>query len=64
MNHFFEIQPSKTYATEENAKKAFDKKFSDVRYFVMMTKGGRFFPVAVGQRAIDKQVHFYFNVVA
>lgn len=64
MSRYFEIEPSKTYATIENAKKAFEKHFPDVRYFVMPSKDGRFFPVAVGQPAISAFVHFKFNVVA
>lgn len=60
-----EIEPVKTYATEANAIKAFEKKCGnrDVRYFIMPTKDGRFFPVAIGEKAIQEMVHFYFNVV-
>jgi hypothetical protein len=64
MSGFFEFEPSKTYVTEDNAKKAFEKRFPEVRYFVMPSKDGRFFPVAVGQAAIQAGVHFHFNVVA
>lgn len=60
------IEPSKTYATEANAVKAAEKlyaKFDDLRYFIMPTSDGRFFPVFIGRRAIELGVHFHFNVI-
>lgn len=60
----FSIEASKTYATEANAVKAVvNKGFDDLRFFVMQNKEGRFFPVFVGMIAIDRGVHFHFNVV-
>ncbi len=60
------ITPIRTYATAENAKKAVEKKFSDVldlRWFMMTSDDGRFFPVFIGQSALQAGVHFHFNVV-
>ena len=62
----FTITPSKTYATEENADKAVQKIFGDnkeLRYFIMRTAEGRFFPVFVGESAALDGVHFHFNIV-
>ncbi len=66
MSKLFNLTPSKSYATEANAIKAFEKIFADedVRYFIARTADGeRFFPVAIGQKAIDACVHFHFNVI-
>lgn len=61
----FKIQPSKTYATEENADKAvLQKGFSNLRYFIMKNEDNRFFPVFVGMEAMERGVHFHFNIVA
>ena len=60
----FEIVASKTYATEQNADKAVAKVgFSDLRHFMMLTADGRFYPVFVGQEAVQRGVQFHFNVV-
>ncbi len=65
-----ELTPNKTYATRENAIKAVQKKFGDREfdkncwYFIHTHTDGRFFPVFVGERAIQAGVHFSFNVVA
>ena len=60
-----EIEPSKTYATRENAIKAFEKKCGNrnVRYFIMQHTDGRYFPVAIGEQAIREMVHFHFNII-
>ena len=61
------IEASKTFATEANVVKAVEKCIGipdSVRYFIMQTKDGRFFPVFIGQEAIQNCVHFKFNVVA
>lgn len=70
----FEIQPSKTYATRENAVKAVERKFGPrmkldgkeeyVRYFIAQHTDGRFFPVFIGQPALQAGMHFHFNVIA
>jgi len=61
-----ELQPVKTYATFANAQKAAESKFghTDLRYMVMTTNEGRFFPVFIGERAMQHCVHFHFNIVA
>lgn len=54
---------SKTYATRENAIKAFVKKFGTATTFnwlIATTDDGRFFPVCIGQRALDCGTHFHF----
>lgn len=60
-----QIEPVKTYATRENAVKAFEKRCgnAEVRYFIMTHTDGRFFPVAIGEKAIQQMVHFHFNVI-
>lgn len=61
------LTPTKTYATEANAVKAVEKKFpaennDGLTYIMMRTEGGRFFPVFIGERAIQAMVHFHFHV--
>ncbi|CAB5221544.1 hypothetical protein UFOVP245_182 [uncultured Caudovirales phage] len=64
MNRKFDIVANKTYATEDNADKAVAKAgFSDLRHFMMTDEDGRFFPVFVGQEAMQRGAHFQFNVV-
>lgn len=62
----FTIQPSKTYASKDNVRKAVAKfpAFAELRFFIMRTEEGRFFPVFCGQRAAEAGVHFHFNVIA
>lgn len=60
------LTPNKTYATEANAIKAVEKKFPEsgndgLWYFLQRTAEGRFFPVFVGERALQAGVHFHFN---
>lgn len=58
------IEATQTYATRENVTKAVAKaSLEDLRYFVMIAADGRFFPVFVGEVAIQRGVHFKFNVV-
>jgi len=62
------LTPTKTYATEANAIKAVEKVFpgSDndgLRYIIMPTPDGRFYPVFVGNSAVHAGVHFHFHVV-
>lgn len=64
MNREFTITAPKTYATADNARKAVVKKgFEDIRHFIMTDDAGRFFPVFVGDAAMQNGVHFHFNVV-
>ncbi len=57
--------PTKTYATFANADKAVRAKFenTDLRYLIAATPEGRFFPVLIGQEAVQAQAHFHFSVV-
>lgn len=64
MNREFTITAPKTYATAANARKAVaNKGFDGLRHFIMTDDTGRFFPVFVGEAAIQDGVHFHFNVV-
>jgi hypothetical protein len=68
------LTPNKTYATEANAIKAVEKlfpnkpnangKYDGLNYFLQRTEDGRFFPVFIGERAMQAMVHFHFNIVA
>ena len=69
MARLMKLQWNRDYATEANAIKAVEKRFPEaandgLTYFLMRTPEGRFFPVFVGERALQAQVHFHFNVVA
>lgn len=61
----YEIRPSKTYSSKENVRKAVAKTFGDcpVRYSILKTEDGRYFPLFIGQECIQYGVHFKFNVV-
>lgn len=65
----FHITPNKTYATHANAVKAVGNKLhperlKGQRFFVMRTDECRYFPVFVGQQALQGGIHFLFNVIA
>jgi hypothetical protein len=57
----------KTYKTRENAIKAAEKLLGNCvanhRVLVATNEEGRFFPVAVGQLAMQDGVHFHMPVV-
>jgi hypothetical protein len=63
------LTPTKTYKTEANAVKAVEKSrfggegYTNLTWFVMQHDDGRFFPVFIGERAIQAMVHSHFNVV-
>lgn len=60
----FQIAAPKTYVSKENARKAVAKIGAErLRHFIMQNDEGRFFPVFVGQEAIQEGIHFHFNVV-
>jgi hypothetical protein len=63
----FNLEPVRTYASQANALKAVDKKFSkdlqDTLHWYIAEKDNRFFPVFVGQNALQSGAHFHFNVV-
>ena len=74
MANLLELTPVKTYATRANAIKAVEKVgFADtvrvggqdhnLRYFIATHTDGRFFPVVLGEAAVQAGVHFHFNVV-
>lgn len=64
MNREFEITAVKTYASKENARKAVLKIGAErLRHFIMQNDAGRWFPVFVGQEALQEGIHFHFNVV-
>jgi len=52
--------PVKTYATEASAIKAAEAGFGQtyLRYLVMKTDEGRFYPLFIGESAVQAQVHF------
>lgn len=62
-----EVTPVRTYASEENADRAVQKKLGHlqvpVRYFIAWTSDGRCFPVFVGANTLDYGIHFHFNCV-
>lgn len=64
----FELDPVRTYASVENAEKAVDKKIpkdlQDLLHWYIAEKDGRFFPVFVGEKALQRGLHFHFNCVA
>lgn len=68
----FKPESARTYATRENAIKAVEKRYpaggsfggSDLQYLICTNDEGRFFPVFIGERALQAMVHFHFSVVA
>ena len=68
MANLIQITPVRTYANRENAQKAVEKKIpadrlTELRYFIHQHIDGRFFPVFIGQQALQHGIHFHFNVV-
>jgi hypothetical protein len=64
MNREFTITATKTYKTAANARRAVEKAGCEgYRHFMMINEEGRFFPVFIGQDAVENGVHFHFNVV-
>ena len=68
MAKLISLTPNRTYATEANAIKAVEKRFPEsdddgLRYIIMRTPDGRFYPVFVGTSAVHAGVHFHFHVV-
>lgn len=55
-----------TYKTYANAVKAAEKKIGhlDQRVIIASTPEGRFFPVAIGEKALQDGVHFHMCVAA
>lgn len=67
MPKLIRLEPVATYATEANAIRATNKAFlalhDDLRYIIQKTEDGRYFPVFIGDRAIQAGVHFHFCVI-
>ena len=66
MAHLITLEANKTYATRENAIKAFEKKFGNndsIRYIIIQHTDGRFYPAALGQDAMKFGAHFHFHVI-
>lgn len=60
------VIPAKTYATHANARAAVEKLYSnanDLRYLIVNNTAGRFYPLFLGEKALQHQVHFHFPVV-
>jgi hypothetical protein len=62
------LEANRTYATPLNAIKAVEKRFppsgnDGLWYFIQTTRDGRYFPVFVGESAVQAGVHFHFNVI-
>jgi hypothetical protein len=69
MIRHLEMTPNKTYATRENAIKAVEKAFVNrqtrderLDFVVVVNAEGRFFPMFLGERAIQAGMHFHFCV--
>lgn len=68
MAKLISLNSNKTYATEANAIKAVERRFPEsdndgLRYIIMRTSDGRFYPVFIGTSAVHARVHFHFHVV-
>jgi uncharacterized protein YegP (UPF0339 family) len=69
MARLIELTGTKTYATKANAIKAVDKvvknpQYDNLRYMIITTDDGRFFPCFIGQECLQAGIHFHFAVVA
>lgn len=64
MAHEIPLIPSKTYKTRANAVKAAEKFQADVRFMVVCTEEGRYYPVFIGHDAIQLGTHFHHVTVA
>lgn len=55
-----DIAPSKTYATEDNCRKAVEKEVgdADIRWMLVWTENGRCYPIFLGQEAIELGLFF------
>ena len=59
MAKFIDLDPSKTYATRENANKAANKIYGNnetLRFIICCNEVGRFFPVFLGEKALQAGV--------
>ena len=65
MAKLVEVTPNKTYATKDNVIKAVNKyaRFDNLRYIITTNDDGRFYPVFIGESAVNAQAFFVFPVV-
>jgi len=65
MANFIELKPNKTYASEDNARKAVERLLPNTtqRYFVAFNKEGRCYPVFIGPSCVTEGIHVHFMVV-
>jgi hypothetical protein len=54
----FDTRYIKSYSTIKNLKKAVEK-FEECRYVVSVTEEGRFYPIFIGEEALQAGVHFH-----
>lgn len=67
MARLLNLELTKSYATHANAVKAVEKfnLADNLTYLVHRDEeSGRYFPIFIGERAIQAGVHFRFHVVA
>lgn len=73
MAHHFTPSPNKTYATRENALKAVEKVYgpdeahfgsAKLHFVLMQNEAGRWFPLFIGERALQHGAHHKFCVMA
>ena len=67
MARYIKLETTKTYASIKNAIKAVEKKFPEsdndgLTYIMMKTEDNRYYPVFLGERALQAGVHFHFHV--
>lgn len=68
MAKLIKFQTKKSYATHDNAVKAVAKhgitdEADGLTYFIYRDEEtGRYFPVFLGERAVQRGIHFRFNV--
>jgi len=65
MSRQFNIAMPKTYATPANAQKAVEKTvFRNYDYVIAVDATGRYFPLFVGQSALQSGVHLKFAIIS
>ena len=69
MARIITLEANRTYATKANAIKAVEKKYPSPKwdhltYIIVQDDAGRYFPLFIGERAIQAGVHFHFSVTA
>lgn len=68
MSKYYKPEANKTYTNEKNALRAVYNKYpadseDGLMFIIHRNEEGRYFPIFVGERAIQAMVHFHFNVV-